>query len=260
MADVRLTATNPQDSSVVPVACNEKGELKLEEPIQGPPGQTGEQGPPGPKGEDGADGDPFTGNFADDVTFGGSASFAGGIELAANGSASFGGSTLALNGSRTIEILSGGSAGIRISNLNTTGADGAWINFWDLSRDSNAGQCSFGAVRNDFSFVNSPDGAAQVSRETARLTNAGKFLIGGTLPASPNIALNANGSVTFAGGKSGFTAEGYLWCTTERGDTVMLEATVGGAGMWKAYTPPREAIKDKLESIVDIDNPRQTRD
>ena len=32
MTDVRLTATNPEDSSVVPVACNEKGELKLEEP------------------------------------------------------------------------------------------------------------------------------------------------------------------------------------------------------------------------------------
>jgi len=33
MTDVRLTATNPEDSSVVPVACNAKGELKLEEPI-----------------------------------------------------------------------------------------------------------------------------------------------------------------------------------------------------------------------------------
>lgn len=32
MTDVRLTATNPVDSSVVPVACNEKGELLLEEP------------------------------------------------------------------------------------------------------------------------------------------------------------------------------------------------------------------------------------
>ena len=32
MADVRLTATNPEDSSVVPVACNAKGELLLEEP------------------------------------------------------------------------------------------------------------------------------------------------------------------------------------------------------------------------------------
>ena len=35
MTDVRLTATNPADSSVVPVACNEKGELKLEEPLTG---------------------------------------------------------------------------------------------------------------------------------------------------------------------------------------------------------------------------------
>lgn len=33
MADVRLTATNPDDSTVVPVACNAKGELKLEEPL-----------------------------------------------------------------------------------------------------------------------------------------------------------------------------------------------------------------------------------
>ena len=31
MTDVRLTATNPDDSSVVPVACNAKGELKLED-------------------------------------------------------------------------------------------------------------------------------------------------------------------------------------------------------------------------------------
>lgn len=34
MTEVILTATNPSDSSVVPVACNEKGELKLEEPIK----------------------------------------------------------------------------------------------------------------------------------------------------------------------------------------------------------------------------------
>jgi len=31
MSDVRLTATNPEDSSVVPVACNSSGELLLEE-------------------------------------------------------------------------------------------------------------------------------------------------------------------------------------------------------------------------------------
>lgn len=32
MTDVRLTATDPSDSSVVPVACNAKGELLLEQP------------------------------------------------------------------------------------------------------------------------------------------------------------------------------------------------------------------------------------
>lgn len=33
MADVRLTATNPEDSSVVPVACNSKGELLVDKPV-----------------------------------------------------------------------------------------------------------------------------------------------------------------------------------------------------------------------------------
>jgi hypothetical protein len=33
MTDVRLTATNPEDSSVVPVACNSKGELLVTEPM-----------------------------------------------------------------------------------------------------------------------------------------------------------------------------------------------------------------------------------
>lgn len=33
MTDVRLTATNPADSSVVPVACNSRGELLITEPV-----------------------------------------------------------------------------------------------------------------------------------------------------------------------------------------------------------------------------------
>ena len=85
MADVRLTATNSEDSSVVPVACNAKGELKLEEPlvVEGPQGPTGPEGPPGPKGEDGADGqdgqdgntfvpDPSTGSDGQVLTTNGS--------------------------------------------------------------------------------------------------------------------------------------------------------------------------------------------
>lgn len=36
MSDVRLTAINPEDSSVVPVACNSRGELLVEDPSAGP--------------------------------------------------------------------------------------------------------------------------------------------------------------------------------------------------------------------------------
>ena len=73
MADARLTAINPVDSSVVPVACNDRGELLLEEPLvsEGPPGQDGEPGPPGqdgepgPPGQDGQDGDSWVPDPAD---------------------------------------------------------------------------------------------------------------------------------------------------------------------------------------------------
>ena len=60
MADVRLTATNPEDSSVVPVACDSQGRLRVEPPqlVEGPPGDKGDQGDPGPRGEKGDPGDP----------------------------------------------------------------------------------------------------------------------------------------------------------------------------------------------------------
>ena len=57
MSDVRLVATNPEDSSIVPGAVNAKGQLLLEDPltVEGPEGP---QGPEGPKGDDGKDGAP----------------------------------------------------------------------------------------------------------------------------------------------------------------------------------------------------------
>ena len=59
--------------------------------------------------------------------------------------------------------------------------------------------------------------------------------------------IKADGSATFAGNKAGFTAEGHLWCTTPRGDTVMLDATQNGMGIWTDYNPPtrRDEIKDQ---------------
>ena len=58
MTDARLVATNPADSTLVPVACTPQGFIKTEPPGEGPPGppgekgDTGDTGPPGPPGPD----------------------------------------------------------------------------------------------------------------------------------------------------------------------------------------------------------------
>ena len=53
-------------------------------------------------------------------------------------------------------------------------------------------------------FIQYPNGGGltfgPAGSEAMRLDSSGDALIGGTLPASPNISLNANGSATFAGG------------------------------------------------------------
>ena len=50
MADARLVATNPEDSSLVPVACTPEGWLRTEGGTEGPPGPEGPEGPAGPPG------------------------------------------------------------------------------------------------------------------------------------------------------------------------------------------------------------------
>ena len=221
MADVRLTATNPEDSSVVPVACDAAGRLLLEEPqvIEGPPGPPGEQGPPG------QDGDPFSGNFAGDVNFGGSATFAGVIKQGSYDSSSANG--------RGAYIGSG-----YIIGQQPAAAIGA-IPIW---------QGRYGAGDNAVTSEIFANGNAKF----AGTVSAKSFVVTGGSggPSYTPLTLNNDGSATFAGGKAGFTAEGYLWCTTERGDTVMLQATVGGAGLWVDYTPTTrlEEIRDKLDA------------
>lgn len=201
MADVRLTATNPEDSSVVPVACDAAGRLLLEEPqvIEGPPGPPGEQGPPGQNG------DPFSGNFADDVTFGGNAEFAGVVQ-AAN----------APNGTRT-EISPQGQVYV-VTNSGGS-SDVVWQHKYGSSTPS-----------------------------TIKADGSAEFV--GDVEVGDNIKLYSNGSCSFAGNKAGFTAEGYLWCTTRRGDTVILDATSNGLASWVEYTPTSriDEIRDKLDA------------
>lgn len=91
MADVRLTATNPEDSSVVPVACNAKGELLLEEPTLSSDDYVAKAG------------DTMTGNLhlGDKITLNpdGSAQFANGkIDFFENGDGIFGGIDISFSG------------------------------------------------------------------------------------------------------------------------------------------------------------------
>ena len=297
MADVRLTATNPEDSSVVPVACDASGRLLLEEQGQGPPGP---EGPPGPKGDDGKDGDPFSGNFADDVTFGGSAEFAGAVESEGGFRA-----TGNLSGTWTTgsgwEVL---SEEINAYNRATNSYIAGEINTlnWNISK---TGSATFpGAISSNSYIVserNEGDGTICSSvlgssngafpgvigwgisvREKSGAAGLGCFMSrGGDIEASNSIVINrggtargkvelrqdgsarfgtnaeskitltgSDGSATFASGKAGFTAEGYLWCTTRRGDTVVLDATSNGIGSWVEYTPTSriEEIRDKLDA------------
>ena len=195
MADVRLTAINPEDSSVVPVTCDASGRLLLEERGVGPQGPPGPQGDPG---QDGQDGDPFSGNFADNVTFGGSASFAGLVTGEAGGSFS--------GGSFTISRAAGNNTGLIVG------------------------------INNSPRMVIDARGTTYIGTD-----NNGQ---------NSTITLQPDGSANFAGGKAGFTAEGYLWCTTRRGDTVILDATSQGMGVWVEYTPTRkDEIRDRLDAL-----------
>ena len=286
MADVRLTATNPEDSSVVPVACDASGRLLLEEQGQGPPGP---EGPPGPKGDDGKDGkdgkdgDPFSGNFAGDVTFGGSATFAERVDVK-GGVSDDGGSSLSTglyyrddSGSHGLALYKNGSAQ---SNRNVfIKTDGSAT----FAGDVQFGGESYGRaqgvvigkegyIRATFTGNNDVWRGFAVGDETATSNIsangsaefAGDGIFRGTLSITgdgPNngfyvgsagaAIIKKDGSVTFAGKKAGITPEGYLWCTTRRGDTVILDATNNGIGSWVEYTPPsrKQQIKEKLDSL-----------
>ena len=209
MADVRLTATNPADSSVVPVACNEKGELKLEEI----PDQS------------------FDGNLDGDLTVSGSATFAGPANINLQPA------TADVNGLAVFaDTASQSKACINVRNNNDLGlllrgTDAAAANtVFSVSADGSANFAGNLFINSDSEF-----GHFQVTEAGGRGLVVASLYDGDD---NSQLALHSDGSASFAGNKAGFTKEGYLWCTTRRGDTVMLDVTSNGLASWVPYTPP----------------------
>ena len=239
MADVRLTATNPADSSVVPVACNEKGELKLEEI----PDQS------------------FDGNLEGDLTVSGSAEFEGDV-TAARFIASTPAAADNTRGLIDLETPYVSAAQGNIPIVASTIRAGGTYSQFGLEHYSEANKpylgFKFGAAgvfESDPVIRFGSDGSAEYASQIKAVdivvqqsNDTFPVFRGLAVNGATTSRINSDGSVVFAGNKAGFTAEGHLWCTTPRGDTVMLTATVGGAGMWEEYNPPssrRDEIKER---------------
>ena len=274
MTDVRLTATNPEDSRVVPVACNEKGELKLEEPVV------------------------FDGNFDGDLNVTGSGTFEGvvssrGIKHPAYSAYGY---SLGVNDAGNFTSVT-----FSTNYTNPTGGNNAnKQTFKIVTQDSPEGSdtkfavSALGDVRIGGTIQNSADTSTQnilLSADGSSLfkgditvnniatggENAGISLRSlGTVAAcrtqnqhplwtgyikntdTPTSTILADGSCLFAGGKAGFTKEGNLFCTTTRGDLVVLENTSGGFGAWVEYDPSKHLL-EKLEEWSEKDKKPSTK-
>ena len=249
MSDVRLTATNPADSSVVAVACNEKGELKLEEPIlvEGPQGEKGDKGDPG---------DPFSGNFAGNVSFGGGGTFADDITVNAI-TVGRGKGSLATNTAVGRDALANNTTG----NYNT--AVGRSALYSNTTGNSNTAVGHVALHYNTEGHYNTAVGLNALATNTtgdyntAVGLNAGYQLIGnnntflgsyqGAADLSNTLSLStgetermrisADDAVDF-NQKCGFTPDGGLWITDSRGHAYRTTFAANDFMQWEAYTPP----------------------
>lgn len=237
MADVRLTATNPEDSSVVPVACNEKGELKLEEI----PDQS------------------FDGNLQGNLTVSGSAEFAGeNLKIYSSGATAINRATTSAADS-ICDFTSniGGDKTLKHRFL----ADGSA----SFAGDVVVGETDGGNGSNKSGVYSGKEGYISLFKSNTEASRFFSCRKNGV--AEPLFSVENDGSANFASRKAGFTAEGYLWCTTRRGDTVILDATSNGLASWVPYAPPNRftELQDKLAELkpgppTDIDSSRLTKD
>ena len=237
MSDVRLVATNPDDGTLVPVASNSSGQLAVQSPtIQKVPNDLDVEGD-------------LTVSQSGNITAAGEFiiknSSVPRFKINASGSVFIGNS----NNSEGIT-----SSNCRIlmdqSNGNVTAEGGA--NF----AGTVTGNSKFDSNTIGGEFVSNSSEAAFPAIQARNFEDAGDVIQGRKANGGITSFIKATGAATFAGNKAGFTAEGYLWCTTRRGETVILDATSNGLGSWQPYTPPtlRDQVKEKLDTLRDESN------
>ncbi len=276
MSDVRLTALNPDDSSPVPVACDAAGKLLLEDVpafdgnLDGNLNVTGDAS--------------ITGNIAAD-SYIKTNSYVG-SDRATAASACFTGE---LNGAQTYRVEADGT--VKLGNttsdpnitLDASGtadfsgrikgklidveqpesgytfigrkADGeATFYVDDLGATNIKGSVEIGNYSSDGIKMFSSNGDYGIYIIADGGSNPG-LSIYNSAQSKYVIQIKRDGSAEFAGGNAGFTAEGHLWCTTQRGDTVILDLTSNGLASWADYTPPsrRDLIKEKAEAWAEKD-------
>ena len=224
MTDARLLATNPENSSLVPVACNAQGQLIVAD-VQ----------------IEGIDNDVTVDG---DLTVTGGVEFIGSVDIGGNKGASTGlGHWIQPNGEhwQFIDNSSAYKAYQLFNGLNNEVASIGKTGSASFAGDINVGA----AVSSARLAVSAPYNqlGLYVAASGASYANIAEFCdSSGDLKAS----ISASGSATLADGKAGFTPEGNLWCTTVRGDTVILDATANGLGSWQPYTPAtrRDVLKE----------------
>ena len=106
------------------------------------------------------------------------------------------------SGSKTVLVSTGSSY-----SYSDVGASTAWLT--SEGTKVAVGPYTAGAVQ----FIN--------GGECARIDASGNFLLGGTLPATPNITLKADGEATFATNTVQINALGQIRCTSAQGGLVV---------------------------------------
>ena len=253
MTDARLVATNPENSSIVPVACNAAGQVLVSDVVI-------EQ----------ISNDL---NLDGDLTVSGNGDFSNGVDIQGDltvSNGSFSGSDLKVSGSITTSNgwSNDSSGAFLISNNPSSKAE---IALKSVAGSNNVAVSVNAGNTTDPKILLKYDGSARFQGNLQVGTNSQPLftvnaITGGMAAnttgsfAAGKITLKNDGSVDFAAGKAGFTAEGFLWCTTERGDTVYLQGTSGGVGMWAAFSPPArgDLIKEQLQEWSEKDKPDES--